>query len=315
MKTLVAGENISLTSSADEITIESISVGGIQDGYNKASLSPDNHNIFLSKNGDKLEFSSLTAGENTTITSNPTNGTVTINSTQPNVDGFIVDAENIGSGYQLVKEKVDKKIQIKTINAGTGISIANDLDTLTINSTGGGSLPDNVITGGLNDHQSEADPSSGNPIIGILKNQLFDPDKNTLVFKGISAGTGIIIEDFIDPETSGEYGLLRISAEPPLIVTGSVSSVSYTLKSEDAGKCMECISSSPTTIIVPANTFYSNGTMIYICQVGTGPVTIQAGSGLTIRSPSGLTIAGQYHHVSLRFSSNKTCYLTGGLTT
>ena len=315
MRTLVAGSNVTLTETATEIKIDAASAtqDGIKDGANKALLSPDNHNIFLAKNGDKLEFSSLKAGENTTITSDKTNGTVTINSTQPNVDSFVVDGENTGDGTTLFKSKLNKKLQIKTIKSGAGISVTNDDDTVTISSTGGGSLPDNVITGGLNDHESQSDPISGKEIQGILKDPSSSLDKNTLVFKGISAGNGIVIEDVVEQAGGSGYGLLRISAEQT-VPTVNVSSASYTLKAEDAGKCLERNSSSPTTIIVPSGTFYASGTMIYICQVGVGAVTIQAGAGVTIRSPSGLTLQGQYSHVSLRLSSYNTWYLTFGLS-
>ena len=77
-KSLVAGDNITLSSDGNEITINSTAIGG-EGEVNTASNVGAGEGVFTRKNGEDLELKSLVAGNDITITSTPTE--ITINST------------------------------------------------------------------------------------------------------------------------------------------------------------------------------------------------------------------------------------------
>ena len=84
-----------------------------------------------------------------------------------------------------------------------------------------------------------------------------------------------------------------LEAVPANAQTGT----SYTLVLSDAGKVVERNNASANTITIPPNSSvaFPVGAMVLIRQVGAGPTTIAAGSGVTIRSRgSALALAGQW---------------------
>lgn len=89
--------------------------------------------LFKQKVGTDLQFKSIVAGTNITITSNT--DTITIDSIGA---GDISSASNIGAGVGLFAAKVLDDLQFKSIVAGTGITITPALDSITIEATGGG---------------------------------------------------------------------------------------------------------------------------------------------------------------------------------
>jgi len=87
-------------------------------------------------------------------------------------------------------------------------------------------------------------------------------------------------------------------------VTGS-----YTLQLSDAGKLVQVNSSSTSTVTIPPNSSvpFRIGTRIAIQRYGTNSVTIQAGSGVTLRDPNSMaSITTQYDlRVILKIGSNE----------
>jgi len=88
------------------------------------------------------------------------------------------------------------------------------------------------------------------------------------------------------------------------VVTGS-----YTLQLSDAGKLVQINSSSASTVTIPPNSSvpFRTGTRIAIQQYGTGSVTIQAGTGVTLRDPNSMaSMTTQYDlRVILKIGSDE----------
>src|SRR5690242_18646706 len=89
-------------------------------------------------------------------------------------------------------------------------------------------------------------------------------------------------------------------------ITFNNQSASYTLVLSDQGKCINFTGSAAQTLTVPTNANVPfptspQTTRIAVCQAGTGSVTIQGDTGVTIAklSTASLTIAGQYGEVVL----------------
>jgi hypothetical protein len=82
----------------------------------------------------------------------------------------------------------------------------------------------------------------------------------------------------------------------PARAFNSQSASAYVLVEADAHKIVEMTSSSANTVTVPpySSQAFSIGTEIHIHQYGSGSTSIAAGSGVTIRTRIGTTLAGQY---------------------
>lgn len=95
---------------------------------------------------------------------------------------------------------------------------------------------------------------------------------------------------------------------------------SYTpTNAADAGCCVEMNSTSPTnlTFTIPASgTFpYDVHTVIEICRIGTGGVTIAAAGGVTLHSATGtFTLRAQWSTAAIRQRSQDEWVLSGDLT-
>jgi hypothetical protein len=101
--------------------------------------------------------------------------------------------------------------------------------------------------------------------------------------------------------------------EPENAQTGT----SYTLVLADAGKMVTLSNSSSITLTVPPNSSvaYPVGTRIDLLAIGTGKVTVAAGSGVTIRSKnSNLKLSDQYSGATLWKQATNTWYLVGDLS-
>lgn len=97
----------------------------------------------------------------------------------------------------------------------------------------------------------------------------------------------------------------------------SPTNTTYTLALADAGRFMNFDNSNPMTVTVPpySSVEFQIGQEINISQYGTGTVTLQAGSGVTIRSLSGnLEISGQYGVARLVKIATDEWVLSGDLT-
>jgi hypothetical protein len=87
-------------------------------------------------------------------------------------------------------------------------------------------------------------------------------------------------------------------------VTGS-----YTLQMADSGRLVQVDSTTASTVTIPPDSSvpFRTGTRIAIQQYGTGSVTIQAGSGVTLRDPNAMaSITTRYDlRVILKIGSNE----------
>lgn len=97
----------------------------------------------------------------------------------------------------------------------------------------------------------------------------------------------------------------------------SAQTASYTLVLGDAGKVVEVTSASATNVTVPQNSSvaFPVGTVIEVCQMGAGQVTIVQGTGSTLRASNGLKLRAQYSSASLRKRATNEWVVAGDVTT
>jgi hypothetical protein len=90
---------------------------------------------------------------------------------------------------------------------------------------------------------------------------------------------------------------------------------SYTLVSGDNNKLIEMNVATANNITIN-NSVFTAGNQILVSQYGAGQVTFVAGSGVTLRSPSGkLKLTGQYSLATIIAISATEFYISGDLTT
>lgn len=93
-------------------------------------------------------------------------------------------------------------------------------------------------------------------------------------------------------------------------------SASRTLELSDAGKFLMCNSSSAITITIPSvdTVIFPMGTEIEFCRYGTGALTFEPVTGVTIRSvDSSLTAGDRYACVALKKIGSDVWILSGSL--
>jgi hypothetical protein len=104
-------------------------------------------------------------------------------------------------------------------------------------------------------------------------------------------------------------------------ITANTQTASYTGVLGDAGKCVEMNSASATVFTVPPNSSvaYPVGTVIEVCRLGAGTVTITPGSGVTIPNrleaagTTSRTISSQYSSASMRQRATDVWVLVGDI--
>jgi hypothetical protein len=135
-KTLVAGTNITLTPGVDTITISAAGGGGggVSGGANVGTAGVG---VFKANNAGTLEFKKLLAGNSNITISATVNDEVSISAV-----GDINAAANLstaGAGKAEVwSTKTGNTLNFKRLVAGTNVTLAQDANTITINSSGGG---------------------------------------------------------------------------------------------------------------------------------------------------------------------------------
>lgn len=124
-KTLKSGGNISISSSADEITISGTSAATTAQSLGTGSP------VYKQTVGDTLQFRSIVGGSNISVVTNTND--ITINGTAANVT-----ASNLGSsGEGVFSTKVGDDLRFKRLAAGSNVTLTSDANTITINSSGG----------------------------------------------------------------------------------------------------------------------------------------------------------------------------------
>jgi hypothetical protein len=95
--------------------------------------------LFAQKNGVDLEFKSLVAGTNITLSSDGT--TVTVNAGS---SGEVNTASNLGAGEGVFAQKSSADLEFKSLVAGTNITLSSDTDEITINAAGASSTVESI---------------------------------------------------------------------------------------------------------------------------------------------------------------------------
>lgn len=142
-KSIKAGTNISLTDSGNDITVNS--TGGLGEA-NTASNVGTGQGVFKQKVGTNLEFKSLVAGSNITLTNNAND--ITINSTSSGGNPLL----NVGTGQGVFKGLNAGNNELYKLKAGANTSISLVGDDITISSTGVANvdnITDNLNTSNL----------------------------------------------------------------------------------------------------------------------------------------------------------------------
>jgi hypothetical protein len=101
-------------------------------------------------------------------------------------------------------------------------------------------------------------------------------------------------------------------------VAGVKYSASHTLNLDNSYYMVEIDSSSAETVTIPANatTAIPIRTVIYVCQLGTGQVTISGAAGVTLRSSNAeYKTNGQYSVIVLRKRLTNEWVMWGDKTT
>lgn len=126
-RSLVAGSNVTLTSGSDSITIASTGGGGGSGETNTASNLGAGEGVFAQKNGVDLEFKSLVAGPNITLTGG--GDTIGITGSTP---GETNTASNLGAGAGIFAQKNSVDLELKSLIAGPNITLTEGGDTIGI---------------------------------------------------------------------------------------------------------------------------------------------------------------------------------------
>lgn len=167
---------------------EAIAITGAVSGAQNVGIGDGD--IFLKNNSGILEFRRLMEGDNVTITT--ASGSVIINAADPPAVP-IQGVRDVGPGEGRLFNGVEETyLQLKTISAGTGISIINNTGDVVINANTGTYVASNIVYGGGN--------SFGVPFGGdgttqpIWTKVTFGVGTPTL---SIPAGTATYLFDFI----------------------------------------------------------------------------------------------------------------------
>ena len=99
-------------------------------------------------------------------------------------------------------------------------------------------------------------------------------------------------------------------------VAANAQSTSYTLVLADKGKVVETTSATAVTVTVPPNASaaFPVGTLLELHQYAAGQISVAAGAGVTLRTPSSLTTRAQYSSLSLRKRGVDEWIVGGDLT-
>lgn len=143
LKSLVGGTGITLSSDVNEITITNDNPTPSGED-NTASNVGTGVNVFLQKLGVDLEFRTLLANAEVLIVQNAQDLAFSIGAiAQSKITGLVAALAtkidtivNVGTGVgQVFRDKVGTTLNLKTLLAGTGITITNNADDITIEAT------------------------------------------------------------------------------------------------------------------------------------------------------------------------------------
>lgn len=127
-------------------------------------------------------------------------------------------------------------------------------------------------------------------------------------FDGNTIDTGVVVGPEGPTGPQGPQGSLA-----PLDI--NLKTTSYTLAITDAEAVIEMSSASATTVTIPPESSedFPVGTTVTIARLGSGDVTIVAGSGVTLRASPGLKLAATNAVASLYKRGSDDWVVAGNL--
>lgn len=116
-----------------DAAVDGVSAGGeVNDGANVGSSGA---RIFKAKDGLNLQFRRLVEGDGVSITED--GDTIQIDATGVG-GGEVNTAANVGTGVEVFKEKSGVQFRFRKLKAGTGVTLTEGTDDITIDATGAG---------------------------------------------------------------------------------------------------------------------------------------------------------------------------------
>jgi hypothetical protein len=282
------------------------------------SLYGDASNLALRPAVGATYFQSNTGSSTTMYVDSNTNKRVGINTTSPGAD-LTVNGQ-ISANNTITAQTFVGNLQ------GSATSVTNGVLTTNLYSdpTWITALTGSKITGGISGQAGSVangvytNGSYGNPswITSLDASKISAGGTINLGSGTLNAGAtnlgngsltaGVINCSVVNP-AAGNTSLTvvgNISATGSIIAGSSFNhqTASYTLSPTDIGGIVGVDSGSALTVTVP-NTITRIGYRVSIIRLGTGPVTISAGSGVTINKAYGLTtLAAQYSAATLLYT-------------
>jgi len=232
-KRLVAGTNVTLSQDGNEITINA--TGGSGETNTASNLGTGEGQVFASKSGVDLRFRSLKAGSNISISQD--GNEVTINATG-DAEGESNTASNLGTGEgQVFASKSGVDLRLRSLKAGSNISISQDGNEITINSSGGGASELDDLT-----DVTISDPSDGDvltydsgtwvaaPSVGGSANEFsFTLAAAALMADRIAGATGVPVGWTIAPGDTAGVDNLGTNADT-LVISHNLEKVAIEIK-------------------------------------------------------------------------------------
>jgi hypothetical protein len=138
-KSLKAGTGLTVSSTATEITFDNAGTGEANSGSNIGT----GVGVYSGKTGIALNFKTLKAGSNITLSASSTE--VTIDATTGSVS--VVSGNNLDTNWGLYVDRVGTALNFKTLVSGTNISFTSSSTGITINTSAEANSGSNLGTG------------------------------------------------------------------------------------------------------------------------------------------------------------------------
>jgi hypothetical protein len=306
-----------------------------------SSLITTEH-VTLSHEGNSSGFNSIVSsndsqGHRGVYKSTRTRGTLDTPLAVSNGD---VIASYVGAGYDgtqiLNTAGITFEVDgvVTTNNVPQAIILATGVNTRTerlrIDSVGNTTVTGNISATNLSGiNTGDQDLSNlvikNSAITGATKTKI-TYDSKGLVTSGTDATTADIADStnkryvtdaqltVIDNTSGTNTGDQDLSGYATKNLTLDRKTASYTLVSGDNNKLIEMNVGTANNVTINSSVFTA-GNQILVSQYGAGQVTFVAGSGVTLRSPSGkLKLTGQYSLATIIAISATEFYISGDLT-
>lgn len=286
------GSTIAVSTVGDDIVISAPIIG--ED--NQAANLPGGTGIFAQKNGEVLEFKSLIAGTNITLT--PEANTITIDASAA---GEANSGTNVGTGNEIFKEKSGTNLVFRSLTAGSGIVLTNSIDgnEIEIAATGGGG--GSAIT--VRDEGSIIDTGLTELNFtgaGVTASQTSPGVVEVAITSGGGGGTDESVKVTANDTTAG-YLLGKLVAGTNITLTENNDGENETLTiSASGGGGSLAVEDDGSEILAVASRLNFTGAGVTVTDAGAGEATINIpggggggglGSEFLIKLPAAATIA------------------------